>query len=69
VNPEEEALRNDPDDPERSRLDDSTPERHDMDEYVADGMEDEANVTPDLDAPAEEVAVRIGRESAPDERA
>jgi hypothetical protein len=65
MSPEDEADR---DALERSRLDHSTPERHDMDEFVADGLDDEANVTPDLDAPAEEVAVRIARESSPDER-
>lgn len=63
--PEDEALRSRV---PRSRLDSSTPERHDIDEFVPDGMEDEANVTPDLDPAAEEAAVRIGRESAPDER-
>lgn len=52
----------------RSRLDDATPNRHDMDEFVADGLEDEANVTPDLDPAAEDAAVRISKESAPDER-
>lgn len=65
MNPEDEAAR---DDLERSRLDRGTPERHDMDEFVADGLEDEANVTPEEDPAAEDVAVRISRDLAPDER-
>lgn len=65
ANPEEDAERREL---ERSRLDDSTPNRHDMDEFVADGLEDDANVTPDLDPAAEDAAVRIARDSSPDER-
>jgi hypothetical protein len=53
---DEEALR----DLERSRLDNATPNRHDMDEFVPDGLEDEANVTPELDPAAEEAAMRTG---------
>lgn len=34
-------------------------ERHELDEFVADGMEDEANVTPDEEVSAEEVLRRI----------
>jgi|GEM_PF-3712427 len=65
MQPEDEAARSDL---EASRLDHATPERHDIDELVPDGLEDEANVTPDGERAAEDVAVRIARESAPDER-
>lgn len=43
---------------EESRLRTDTPERQDVDELVADGMEDEANVDPDGDGMTEEDAVR-----------
>ena len=45
-------------DTDESLLDNATPERQDMDELVADGLEDEANVTPEEDRAAEEAAVR-----------
>jgi hypothetical protein len=55
----------DPNHPDRdtdeSLLDHATPERQDMDDLVADGMDDEANVTPEEDGVAEEEAVRPGR--------
>ena len=44
-------------DADESLLDHASPERQDFEELVPDGMEDEANVTPDDEHSAEEEAM------------
>lgn len=44
---------------EESRLVPDENERHDTDEFVPDGLEDDANVTSDEDVAAEEVLRRV----------
>lgn len=56
-------------DSDRSRLDESTPERQDMDELVADGLEDDSNVSPEPEPSAEEEAVHVTAEGAASDEA
>jgi hypothetical protein len=51
-------------DADESLLDRGTQERQDIDELVPDGLDDEANVTPDPDLAAEESALRVADQAA-----